>query len=80
MAKKAETPKLTFAELSTKPAGELAPFLVDTVKVYGALDAAKARVPDEFRTWLAGSIPAGARAYLVPGRKGRYDKTWKVIA
>src|ERR1039457_1908758 len=41
MAKKAETPKLTFADLTKKPAGELAPFLVDTVKTYGTIETAK---------------------------------------
>ena len=41
MAKKPETPKLTFADLTQKPAGELAPFLVDTVKTFGTIETAK---------------------------------------
>src|ERR1039458_4980326 len=46
MAKKAETPKLTFAELCTKPAGELATLLVATVKLYGTLDATKEKIEE----------------------------------
>src|ERR1039457_6822039 len=46
MAKKAETPKLTYAELSLKPAGDLVPYLVDAVKTFGSLDAAKAKIED----------------------------------
>jgi hypothetical protein len=49
MAKKAETSKLTFAELSTKPAGELVPYLVASVKVFGSLDAAKAKIEDSLQ-------------------------------
>src|SRR5258708_4636077 len=41
MAKKAETKKLTFADLTAKPAGELAPFLGDTVKNFGTINTAK---------------------------------------
>ena len=62
MAKKAETPKLTFAELSTKPAGELAPFLVDTVKTFGSLDAAKAKIEDTLQ-FSAKVVAAFERLY-----------------
>ena len=41
MAKKAETPKLTFADLAKKPLGELTPFVADSVKTYGAINTAK---------------------------------------
>src|SRR5437868_14708258 len=41
MAKKAETKKLTFADLTLKPVAELAPLLVDTVKTFGTINTAK---------------------------------------
>lgn len=44
------------------------------------LDALGVRMPHDFRVWLIGTIPLRSRAYLVPGRKGRYDKVWHVIA
>jgi hypothetical protein len=62
MAKKAETPKLTFADLTKKPAGELAPFLVDTVKTFGSLDAAKAKIEDTLQ-FSAKVVAAFERIY-----------------
>lgn len=62
MAKKAETPRLTFAELSAKPAGELALFLVDTVKTFGSLDAAKAKIEDTLQ-FSAKVVAAFQRLY-----------------
>lgn len=45
-----------------------------------SIDSMGLPVPEEFRTWLATSIPTGARLYLSPNRVGRYDSRWKVIA
>lgn len=44
------------------------------------LDAIGTTMPRDFRCWLSGTIPSRSRAYLVPGRGGRYDKVWRVIA
>ena len=44
------------------------------------LDRSSNQIPEAFRAWLIESIPKSARAYLEPGRRGRYDKIWKVIA
>lgn len=44
------------------------------------LDSLGVKMPRAFREWLSGTIPARSRAYLVAGRKGLYDKVWRVIA
>lgn len=49
-------------------------------RVGHTLDALGAKMPQDFRTWLTGTIPARSRAYLTPGGKGRYDRVWRVIA
>lgn len=53
---------------------------ITTRQRVGHLLDARAAMPPWFRDWLLGSIPSGSRVYLVPGKKGKFDKVWQVIA